>query len=526
LPFNNGNQHIFNGLPAGTYRYFVQDSFNCTSILSNQITADAVAPIVITVDASAAAVNCSGDSSGILFARASGGLGNYRYELLDNPASTTPLQAPNTNGVFRNLAAGNYYIKVTSEDCEEVTAVITIMEPAPLVYTDDYSAMICAGENTGYINVSLSGGSGNYKYAISPNLAQFDDVNQFTNLAPGTYTVIAQDAKGCFVQTNYTITASSVIVINASPAGETCLGSNDGTIDLLISGGIAPYSTRLGNTNYVPGILNYNDLPSGLHTVYVLDNLGCETSVEVTIARGVNIKATVTPVYECTDTTPENSLMVVLEDPSVTGVALYQLDDENSTDVRLEPNFTNISAGNHTLIISLNGCVEIIPFTIENFEPLVLDLQNNNINEITAVATGGDGDYTFYFDEVSNEDDNTIFINRTDTYTVRVVDGNGCETTANIQIEFIDIEIPNFFTPDGDNNNDEWKPRNLEGFPDIITIIFDRYGRELYRMKQNDVGWEGIYQNNDLPTGDYWYVIKLRGENDEREFVGNFTLYR
>jgi gliding motility-associated-like protein len=93
-------------------------------------------------------------------------------------------------------------------------------------------------------------------------------------------------------------------------------------------------------------------------------------------------------------------------------------------------------------------------------------------------------------------------------------------------MEFIDIEIPNFFTPDGDNNNDEWKPRNLEGFPDIITIIFDRYGRELYRMKQNDVGWEGIYQNNDLPTGDYWYVIKLRGENDEREFVGNFTLYR
>ncbi|MDP5230713.1 MAG: T9SS type B sorting domain-containing protein [Cellulophaga sp.] len=531
VAFNNGNQHNFNNLPsgnagAGTYQYYVQDSFNCTSILSNEIRADAVAPITITIDTSAATVNCSGDNSAILIARASGGLGNYQYELLDNPTSTTPLQGPNTNGVFRDLIAGNYYIKVISEDCEEVTTVIPITEPDPLIYTDDYSATICAGDTNGFINVSLSGGSGDYKYAISPNLAQFDVVNQFTDLAPGTYTVIAQDAKGCFVQTDYIIAASPEIIINATPTGETCLGSNDGSLNLVLSGGIAPYRTRLESTNYVSGLLQYNDLASGQHTVFVIDSLGCETSIQVTVAAGVNIKATVTPVYECTDTTPENSLTVVLEDPSVAGSALYQLDDENSADVRLEPSFTNIPSGDHTLIISLNGCLEVIPFTIQAFDPLVLSLENSNINEITANANGGDGNYTFYFDNVSNGDDNTIFINRSGTYTVRVVDGNGCETSATIEMEFIDIEIPNFFTPDGDNNNDVWKPRNIEGFPNILTLIFDRYGRELYRMGQNDKGWEGIYQESDLPTGDYWYVIKLKGENDDREFVGHFTLYR
>ena len=205
---------------------------------------------------------------------------------------------------------------------------------------------------------------------------------------------------------------------------------------------------------------------------------------------------------------------------------MYSIDDENSADVRLEPSFTNISVGDHTLIISLNGCVEIIPFTIENFDPLTLVLENNNINEITAVATGGDGNYTFYFDAVNNGDDNTYFINHSATYTVRVVDGNGCEVVASIEMEFIDIEVPNFFTPDGDGQNDYWVPRNLEGFPNILTIIFDRYGREVYRMRASDRGWDGIYNNSELPTGDYWYVIKLRGENDDREFVGHFTLYR
>jgi gliding motility-associated-like protein len=38
--------------------------------------------------------------------------------------------------------------------------------------------------------------------------------------------------------------------------------------------------------------------------------------------------------------------------------------------------------------------------------------------------------------------------------------------------------------------------------------------------------WDGTYNGEPLPTGDYWYVIKLGSANDDREFVGNFTLYR
>ena len=49
--------------------------------------------------------------------------------------------------------------------------------------------------------------------------------------------------------------------------------------------------------------------------------------------------------------------------------------------------------------------------------------------------------------------------------------------------------------------------------------------RSIEWARMTEVGMD-YTKNTELPTGDYWYVIKLRGENDDREFVGHFTLYR
>ena len=93
---------------------------------------------------------------------------------------------------------------------------------------------------------------------------------------------------------------------------------------------------------------------------------------------------------------------------------------------------------------------------------------------------------------------------------VRVVDENGCEVIASIAMEFIDIEIPNFFTPDGDGQNDTWIPRNIEPYPEILIKIYDRYGRVVEEDVVSKNGWDGIYHGTELPTGDYWYVIQTQ----------------
>ncbi|MEA1786476.1 T9SS type B sorting domain-containing protein [Arenibacter sp. GZD96] len=532
-PMSGGNVHTFT-VGAGNYQYYVRDALGCTSLLSNQVSIEPVPPLTLAIDASAAIINCNGESTASIRATATGGLGNYQYELYTDAALTNRIAGPQATRDFANLGAGNYYIRVSSGDCETVSTVITITEPAPLVVTDSFTNVSCAGATDGTITVSLSGGSGDYIYAISPNLNQFDTVNTFTELAGSptgiTYTVVAQDVNGCFEVLEYTIFAPEPVTVTATALPEICAGSNDGSISLVINGGTAPFSTSLNSNNTADFIADqtlFTDLAAGTYVVFVRDAQGCETNAVVEIDAGVNLNATVTPVYECTGNIPTARLNVVLEDTDIVSEVMYAIDSTDPLDMVLEPNFTNIPAGDHFLAIThTNGCINTIPFTIVAYEPLTLILEQRGINEITAVAAGGLQEYTFLFGDVNNGTDNTFFINRTDTYTVTVIDENGCEVSAQIFMEFIDIEIPNFFTPDGDGNNDFWKPRNQEGFPQILTIIYDRYGRVVYRMGLNDQGWDGTYNGKELPSGDYWHIIKLNGENDHREFVGHFTLYR
>jgi gliding motility-associated-like protein len=517
-------------LGAGTHQYYVRDAINgCDAIVSNSITEDPIEPLTLLVDTSAAFINCNGDATATIYASAQGGLGNYQYELYVNsviPANR--IAGPQSLGEFSVLAAGTYWVNVTSEDCVTAPQEVIITEPIPLTYTDNIVDVSCFGEGNGSITVSLSGGSGGYQYAISPNLNQFDTVNTFTDLVPGDYTVIAQDMNGCFELLQYTIIEPALLDLSATSTPEICIGEENGTISVNISGGTAPYSTSLNDKNdFVQDRVDFTDLASGSYLLFVVDAQGCETNTIVEVLPGQNLNATVEPIYECTGNTPNNYLLVTLEDPAVANDIMYALDSTNPADMQLTSDFTNIAPGTHSLTIAhANGCVNTVDFEILGFEPLTLELQNNSINEITAIATGGREEYTFYFNNDDNGPDNTYIINHTDTYEVRVVDENGCEVIAFIEMEFIDIEIPNFFTPDGDGNNDSWLPLNIEPYPEILIKIYDRYGRVVEENVVDKDGWDGKYHGADLPTGDYWYVIKLQGENDDREFVGHFTLYR
>ena len=525
---SGGNTHTFI-VSAGSYRYYVRDSFGCKSILSNEISEDPIAPLTIVIDETAAVINCNGESTATIYATADGGLGNYRYELYSDAALTALVAGPKSKGIFDNLVAGDYYVRVTSEDCSAVANVVTITEPMPLQVVDDFGNISCNGSADGFITVELSGGSGEYQYAISPNLNKFDSKNTFNNLEAGTYIVIAQDKNGCFEQLEYTITEPAPLEMTANALPEICVNSNDGSISVAITGGTAPYSTSLNSNadaDYVADQTEFTGLAAGTYIIFVKDAQGCETNVAAEVQSGVNLNATVTPYYECTGDVPDNFIKVTLEDPSVAGDVLYGLDSDDPAAMVLDPDFTNMTPGAHYLTIAhANGCTNTIDFTIDAFEPLALTLQQNNLNEITAVATGGKKDYKYKFNEVDNGSDNTFYIKKTGTYTVTVTDANGCVMSANIEMEFIDVELPNFFTPDGDGKNDFWAPKNTQAYPQILTVIFDRYGREVARLGIND-NWNGLYREKELPSGDYWYIVKLNGEADEREFVGHFTLYR
>ncbi|NAS12260.1 T9SS type B sorting domain-containing protein [Poritiphilus flavus] len=523
--------HLFQNIAAGNYRYYIRDSFNCVSTLSNEISIEAIEDLDVSVDLSAAQVNCNGDSTALIEAVASGGMGNYLYALFSDQALTNEIRPNQNNGRFADLPTGTYYVRVQSEDCEASSIEIQIDEPDTLVVNTTISDISCSGADDGSILLDAQGGSGDYQYAISPNLNQFDSVNLFEDLSPGDYSVIVQDSNGCFEFIEFSLTEPDALTVSSTVTDEICFESSDGTITLQVSGGTAPYRTSLNSidpNNFVEGLFSYEDLPSGTHVVFIRDANDCEITEAFVVEPGVNLAGEARVTYECNESGfTSNSVQVVFEDSSVLGDVLYGLDTDDPNLMQLDPVFEGLSGGSHTItVIHSNGCTNAYDFEVTIFEPLTLQLAEGDINLISAVAVGGSGNYTFSLDDGPGTSDSEFYITETRVYSVTVTDENGCSITQEIFMEFIDIEIPYFFTPDGDGRNDIWKPENIEQFPNIFVKIFDRYGRTIYQFKGNEDGWDGQYQLNELPTGDYWYIIKLNGIEDDREFVGSFSLYR
>ncbi|QLE01143.1 T9SS type B sorting domain-containing protein [Galbibacter sp. BG1] len=507
-----------------TSQFYVQDGNLCVSGVSNGVTVDPIPAIIITPEI-AADVTCNGEANGVIRVRASGGLGNYMYTLYDVSGNVVvrPQQASNT---FNNLPAGVYFVQVDSQDCDarlriEILEGMPLQDKTPIVYNPQCS------DDLGTIEVGLEGGTGIYQYAISPSLDKFQDENMFYDLEPGSYTVIAQDSKGCnpYIYKLDVVAPSPLAAKADIMEQEYCIGDATGSFEVNIAGGTAPYSTALNTQDdsaFVQDKTVYDNLEGGeTYVVFIKDANGCTSNVIVTLDDPVDLSPRAEINFMCIDNSAANEVEIILAQQGLEDV-IYTMDGGAD---QFDNRFSNVAPGDHTVTVSYFGCERTVDFTIDTIQPLNLAVGQSNINEFTMEPSGGFAPYEYFVNGESRGNNPKYIIRQSGIYEVKVIDANGCEVIAQIEMEFIDINIPNVFTPDGDNNNDTWTPKNTLQFPNILTRVYDRYGRQVAELRIGEE-WDGRYNGTELPTGDYWYVVKLNGELDDREFVGHFTLYR
>ena len=81
-------------------------------------------------------------------------------------------------------------------------------------------------------------------------------------------------------------------------------------------------------------------------------------------------------------------------------------------------------------------------------------------------------------------------------------------------------------TPNGDGKNDYWFIPNADLYPDMVVIVFNRWGEEVFSQKGYDNDskvWRGIFKGKTLPVGTYYYIITIPGE---RTTKGTITIMK
>lgn len=176
-------------------------------------------------------------------------------------------------------------------------------------------------------------------------------------------------------------------------------------------------------------------------------------------------------------------------------------------------------------VTNANGCKKTKTFKVILSEPATLtgstvkDFSGND-NSVLLEYTGV-GDYEFSLDGLTFQDDPLFIRVAAGTYNAVARDKNGCGLSNNITIYVLDY--PRFFTPNGDGYNDLWFINDIEHLPNFKIYVFDRYGKLLKEMNQNSIGWNGIFNGQQLPSDDYWFTLTFV---NGKSVKGHFSLKR
>jgi gliding motility-associated-like protein len=110
-------------------------------------------------------------------------------------------------------------------------------------------------------------------------------------------------------------------------------------------------------------------------------------------------------------------------------------------------------------------------------------------------------------------------------YTLTATTAQGCVTVDTITVQVLDgIEVANAFSPNGDGINDIWKIDYIDSYPNVNVQVVNRYGTIVFASKGYATPFDGKYQNKDLPSGTYFYIIDP-GEGIIRK-TGSLTIIR
>ncbi len=458
---NNQVGDTVNTITPGTHVVTVVDDRGCTA----NDTVYMYEPDLLEIDIDTSLTvwpYCIGVNSASLTSVASGGTPGYTYLWDDNTV------APQLTATATHLLAGIYTVTVTdargctASDTEDIDSTTNTMSASITSLTNYFGGtdISCFGDNDGSVEVNASGAHAPYSYQwFGPN-GFYATNNIISSLYAETYSVTVSDTNNCTVNTSINLTEPAALIFTSlSSTDATCLGSCDGTVEISLTGGTAPYSGHAQDNNTGATIMNllsgdslFGGICAGDYTISLSDANGCASELLV----GGNAHQ----VIHALDTIgvaidPLSCFFIFCHGDSTGGVVLdvttydssysynwYEVNDP-TTSLGNMTQIMNLPAGSYVVEANYLGCIATDTMVLTEPAPLEilgaithLQCYGDNDGAVDATVIGGTpsaSGYTYLWsNNVTSEDLTNVGAG---LYTLTVTDSLMCTTSRSFRVE-------------------------------------------------------------------------------------------
>ncbi|HBS87703.1 MAG TPA: hypothetical protein DEA97_14160, partial [Bacteroidales bacterium] len=334
---------------------------------------------------------------------------------------------------------GSYTVTYAYETngCNKTTTTEVIVSPLPTA-AESVSvdrSLVCADDN-GNITLTATGGSGSSLvwYAGSCSGAVIGSGNSITIPSPNvttTYYARWENLCGNSDCLSVTVDVSNLMTATASFENIDCF---NGTTSITVNptGGTAPYNYSLnGGPSQLSGV--FSGVTSGNYSVNVTDANGCSVLTDAIVIENPSALIVSTSISSLVSCYNGNNGSVLVSASGGTGSYTFSMNGDTPQSSGL---FENLIAGNYNFVVTdANGC-QIASENITLSDPEKLNASitgsyqvscyNSTDGEISVVATGGTGDYSFSLNGGALQNTGVFSGLPSGTYSVAVYDQNGC----------------------------------------------------------------------------------------------------
>ena len=248
-------------------------------------------------------------------------------------------------------------------------------QPSPILAQLNLAKnLLCNADNSGAIQVTVTGGQGPYKYSWSSGQTTED----LTGVAAGDYTLTVTDALNCNQTLKATLTQPDVFAAKVADVKSIlCKSDKKGEVHIDVTGGVAPYRYSWSNGDKAKDIVG---VQAGSYSVRITDANGCIQNVNATITEPAALVATLGAVNNnnCFGET-KGSVQVAVSGGTQPYVYAWT-SGESTKDIN------NLAVGEYSLnVTDANGCAQSVKATITG--PVVLE---SKVREVVNVKCFGD----------------------------------------------------------------------------------------------------------------------------------------